>query len=166
MTLEKYILWVTFSMYYTFIAAWRFALFLYTFLIPQHLPPPQTHRQTIKIKRSVALCKHIKSKISHHCFCFFFFFVQQKKQYADLSSPKRRTYFKMFMRMWNKRSLPAVSRTYKTLSRDILLFLPRNNLRSIFLEGRKTSSESVYFLFFCYIANETRNHLVINCIQR
>ncbi|XP_025097577.1 mucin-12-like isoform X4 [Pomacea canaliculata] len=32
---------------------------------------------------------------------------EQKKQYADLSSPKRRTYFKMFMRMWNKRSLPV-----------------------------------------------------------
>ncbi|XP_076445606.1 uncharacterized protein LOC143283306 [Babylonia areolata] len=31
---------------------------------------------------------------------------EQKKQSKDLSSPKRKTYFKMFVRLWNKRHLP------------------------------------------------------------
>ncbi|KAL8615462.1 hypothetical protein ACOMHN_053798 [Nucella lapillus] len=31
---------------------------------------------------------------------------EQKKQAKDLTSPKRKTYFKMFVRLWNKRHLP------------------------------------------------------------
>lgn len=46
--------------------------------------------------------KHLCVKIKTHHF-------QQKKEVKNLSSPKRKTYFKMFVRLWNKRHLPAVS---------------------------------------------------------
>ena len=109
-------------------------------------------------KSSVGMLSCVSSVLPWH------FFFQKSKNPKDMTSPKRKAYFKTFLKLWNKKKLPQVLCVIKSEFLNIYidccdgLCVIRANCTS-----RHYQSEVKYHLFLDLMMIFIEKHFTTDC---